>query len=286
MTYLGYTKESVFSSLSVLALVSLRLLPLVSKLVSNFQGIRYFNTTLDLMYQTFHYLNEHKKVEKPSLEKEQFSSLEFRDFSFSYGQNKIFEKGNFILKKNQKIAIKGKSGSGKSTLIKIISGLLKIQQGKILMNGSEIILNDIDITSLFSFVSQNIFLFDESIKKNISLKGDFQKQRIKHLIESKAYDWINEKKQGFDTNVGNSGSFLSGGQKQRLGIARAIHELPSILVLDEPTSALDEESTEIIINLLLNQENLTLIVITHDDRIYNKFKIKYELNENKISPVL
>lgn len=286
MTTLGYSKENVLSSISILAMVSLRLLPLVSKLVSNFQGIRYFNTTLDLLYKTLIYLNQNKSLRKSSLNKKDFNSLEFKDFTFGYGKNKIFEGANFRVEKNQKIAIKGKSGDGKTTLIKILSGLIELEEGEIILNKKNVSSENSDLSSLFSFVSQNIFLFDKSIEDNISLKEGIQKDRINYLLNSKPYSWIKDKINGYKTIVGNSGNFLSGGQKQRVGIARALHDLPAILILDEPTSALDDESAEIIINLILSIKNLTLIIITHDEKIFEKFDLKYQIKEKNIFPLI
>lgn len=286
MTTLGYSKENVLSSISILAMVSLRLLPLVSKLVSNFQGIRYFNSTLDLLHKTLIYLNQNKSLRKSSLNKKNFNSLEYKDFTFGYGKNKIFEGANFRIEKNQKIAIKGKSGDGKTTLIKILSGLLELEEGEIILNKKNVSLKNSNLSSLFSFVSQNIFLFDKSIEDNISLKEGIQKDRINYLLKSKPYSWIKDKSNGYKTIVGNSGNFLSGGQKQRIGIARALHELPAILILDEPTSALDDESAEIIIDLILSIKNLTLIMITHDEKIFEKFNLKYQIKEKNIFPLI
>ena len=155
---------------------------------------------------------------------------------------KNLNKININFKQNQKIGIIGKSGSGKSTLIDLILGFIQPSEGKIQINTRSIEnLSLNNIRENIGFVPQNIFLFNDTIEKNISLDKKIDEQIISQLsnicllsdfLETNKIDISNDK-------IGNYGKMLSGGQRQRVGIARALYNKPKILILDEATNALD-----------------------------------------------
>ena len=152
---------------------------------------------------------------------------------------------NLKVQAGEHIALVGASGSGKTTLINLIPRFWEPTDGRILIDGTDY--KDLTLTSLrnsIAIVSQTIFLFDKSIRYNLTygLK-DVSEERIAKAIEMAALtDFIASLPEGLETVVGEGGSKLSGGQKQRLGIARALLKDAPILIMDEATSALDSES--------------------------------------------
>ena len=181
---------------------------------------------------------------------------------------------NFEIKKNQKIGISGKSGSGKSTLINIILGLFEGNEGKILCDEVDILDNLKNWHNIIGYVPQRITLFDDTIKNNICFGIDEKNIDINFLekiLKSSNLDtFIDKLPEKLNTKVGHEGSIISGGQLQRVGIARALYLKPKILILDEPTSSLDKKIEEEIIEALFKIENLTIIIISHNENVLRK----------------
>ena len=137
-----------------------------------------------------------------------------------------------------------------------------------------------------SYVSQNIFLTDESIKDNITFgnQKEFDDELyLKSINNSNAAEFIEKLEKGSDTIVGEYGSKFSGGQRQRINIARAIYKNPEILILDEATSALDEKNEQIIFDSLRDlSNNLTIFIATHKKSLIEKCDIAIEIKDKKI----
>jgi subfamily B ATP-binding cassette protein MsbA len=199
---------------------------------------------------------------------EQFSnSIEFKNVSFKYEDVTILKNINLTIEKGKTIALVGSSGAGKSTLADLVPRFHDVSDGEILIDGINI--KDYSLNSLreqISIVTQEPILFNDSIANNIAL-GE-QNASAKDIEEAakiaNAYNFIQQKEQKFDTNIGDRGSKLSGGEKQRLTIARAILKNPPILILDEATSSLDTESEKLVQDAINNMmRNRTSIVIAH-----------------------
>ncbi|WLT09878.1 ATP-binding cassette domain-containing protein [Bartonella apihabitans] len=164
-------------------------------------------------------------------------------------------------------ALVGPSGSGKSTMINLIMRLYDPQEGRILIDGQDI--RDASFKSLrelMSYVGQDTFLFQGSVRYNIGLgREGATEEEIEQVAKlANAHDFIMELPNGYDTDVGDNGGNLSGGQKQRIAIARAMLRNSEILILDEATSALDSESESLIKEALARlTTNRTTIVIAH-----------------------
>ncbi len=193
----------------------------------------------------------------------------FKDVNFSYQQqtNQVLSNINITLEKSKMTAFVGQTGSGKSTLMKLLLRFYSPKTGTIKIN--DIDLNNIKIKDLrksIGLVSQDIFLFDGSIKDNIAYgKDDPSDSEIKIAAQqAEALDFIESLPNGFDTMVGERGMKLSGGQRQRISFARAILKNPDILILDEATSAVDNETEAAIQKSMLKiAKNRTLLVIAH-----------------------
>ena len=194
--------------------------------------------------------------------------IEFRDVCFRYeGGKEVLRHISMTVPKGKTVALVGQSGSGKSTLVDLIPRYHDVTSGEILVDGKNI--KDVrirDLRSLIGNVNQEAILFNDTIFNNISfgVEGATMEQVIAAAKIANAHDFIMEKENGYDTNIGDRGGKLSGGQRQRISIARAILKNPPILILDEATSALDTESERIVQEALDRlMTSRTTIAIAH-----------------------
>ena len=189
--------------------------------------------------------------EKEDLKKELIdfkTSIEFKNVSFSYGEGTVLKNFNLMIKKGEKIGLVGLSGSGKSTLISLLLRLYRVSSGEILIDGVN--LNEYTLSSVrkvFALVSQDIFLFNDTIRENLTTGDTHTDEEINHALDiSYAKEFIKDLPQGLMTSIGDRGVRLSGGQSQRITIARAFLKNRDVLLFDEATSALDNESEKIV----------------------------------------
>ncbi len=186
--------------------------------------------------------------------------------TFSYTDYPVLKNFNFKVKKGQKVALVGLSGSGKSTLINLLLGLYPVESGEIKIDGINI--KDIKLKNLrhlFGLVSQDIFLFHDTIRENLKVGNNFSDQEINNALEvSYTNEFVNKLPNGLETIIGDRGAKLSGGQQQRLTIARAFLQNTEILLFDEATSALDNESEKVVQKALESiAGNKTVIAVAH-----------------------
>jgi ATP-binding cassette, subfamily B, bacterial MsbA len=193
------------------------------------------------------------------------ADIVFEDLSFKYGEKPVLQNVNLTVKSGQLVALVGRSGSGKTTLTNLLLRFYDPLQGSIRIGGTDI--RDVAIRDLrdhIAVVSQEIILFDESIRRNIELgrPGASNEEIMAAARHAHAYDFIMQKPTGFDTLIGEKGIMLSGGQRQRIAIARAVLRNAPILILDEATSALDNEAERIVQATLdeLMKERTTICV--------------------------
>ena len=208
------------------------------------------------------------------------SSLSFNDVSFTYGNKdeKVLNNINFKINKGEIFALVGPSGAGKSTLVDLIPRFYDTLSGSIKIDGKDI--KDLELKSLRSLmgiVTQETFLFDDTVKANISYGVEnISDDEIKDASKAaNAHEFIKKLPDGYNTIIGERGVSLSGGQKQRIAIARAIVKNPPILILDEATSSLDSESEKHVQSAIENlMSERTVFVIAH--------RLSTEHNANKI----
>ncbi len=276
LVYLIILKDNqtqILYSLGILGASALRLLPSMSRIINYYNGFKFSSASIDLIKNEL----ENKITSSNSIISEN-SKLNFQkkinltNISYAYPNKNLEILKNFNLEigKSEIIGIKGTTGSGKSTLLKIILGLLKPKNGKILIDGIDLYQdNAINLWyDKLSYVPQSIYLLDESIKKNILLGVDEGEENKNLYDEAKnislSNEFINKFSDQDHTLVGENGLKLSGGQKQRLGIARAIYQQKEILVLDEATNSLDENTEKAILDNILKIKNKpTIIFVSH-----------------------
>ena len=177
------------------------------------------------------------------------------------------------------------SGSGKSTLIDIITGLIKVKDGDFFVDGKKIdVFENPEWFKNIGYLSQNIFIFDGSLKDNISFnltKTDYDYEKILSVVKAANLEGLVKNRDNFDQNLGYSSQKISGGEKQRVGIARALYRDTPILIFDEPTSSLDELNEKIFRDTIMSiKENRFIIIISHNKDTLSICEKVYRL-ENK-----
>ena len=212
--------------------------------------------------------NSIKEPKEPKELKEFKNCIHLEGVSFSYEDGReVLKNINLTIPKGKNIAIVGASGAGKSTLVDLIPRFYDSSEGTITLDGVNI--KDFrtkDLRSLIGNVNQDPILFNDTIFNNIAfgVEGATMEQVISAAKIANAHDFIMEKEEGYDTNIGDRGVKLSGGQRQRLSIARAILKNPPILILDEATASLDTESERMVQDALdYLMTNRTTISIAH-----------------------
>lgn len=195
-----------------------------------------------------------------------FNNIKLEDVKFSYtkdsAQIKIPE---FYLEKGDKISIMGESGQGKTTIMNILAGLYPLNKGRLLIDNKEIK----DVRLDLVFVSQEVDLFDLSVRDNLCLGKEIPDKKIFELLEEAGLKgWYNELPNGLDTIVGERGIKLSTGQKQRLNLIRGILIDKELYFFDEPTSNLDILSEEKITNMIEKYlKDKTYVIVTHRQKL-------------------
>ena len=253
----------------------------ISNLSNNlFHTIAAGNRVLDL-------LEEEPAVEEVNgNDVTEFADMKLKNVSFSYDEEVILEDFNMHIKQNKIIGIYGKSGCGKSTLLKLLMRFWEVDNGSITIGGKNINeINTSDLRKMQSFVTQDTYLFNDTIANNIGIAKEnaTMEEIIAAAKKASIHDFIMSLPNGYDSKVGELGGNLSGGEKQRIGIARAfLHDAPMIL-LDEPTSNLDSLNEGIILKSLMeSKENKTIIIVSHRKSTMNIADVVLDVEKNSL----
>ncbi len=276
---------------------ALRIIPAFNRIIANKQIIDSCYPSVNLVYEEIKDNKDYShKIENNENENKEYkfeNEIELQDIFYKYPEadSYVLQDLNLKIKKNECICIVGDSGSGKTTLVDILSGLLKPMSGKILLDGKQVSFCSQNWRKLIGYVTQSVYLTDDSIKKNILFglnNGEsIDQDRLDLAIKYSQLDtFINQIPEGIEYKVGENGMKLSGGQRQRIGIARTLYFNPKILVLDEITSSLDSDTSASLINCLNNLSGkITMIYISHNNQVINNadivFKFEKDLN-NKL----
>lgn len=270
------------AKLGAFAVAAFKILPSISAISQYMTGIIYFKPSLVGIYDNIFsaeeyndmlekYYSNNKILDEEVQGKKNFKQiLEVDNVSWKYKSSKeyIFQKLNLSIIKGESVAFIGTSGAGKTTLADMILGLLPPQEGKIMMDGTNIYAIPQRWSEIISYVPQNVYMIDDTIKSNIALgseERDIDDELIWEVLEkAQLKEYIQGLPEGVNTIVGERGMKLSGGQKQRIAIARALYTRPQILVLDEATSALDSETEEAVMQAIETLHgSITMIIVAH-----------------------
>lgn len=246
------------------------------------------NQTLASGERVLSLLEETPQVEEvEGREDVSFTCAAAEHVDFSYEQEQILKDYSIEIPKGNIIGIHGASGSGKSTLLKLFMRFWDVQKGSILISGKDIRqFNTGNLRDLESYVTQETYLFQDSIANNIAVGkiGASRDEIIEAAKKASIHEFIMSLPKGYDTQVGELGDTLSGGEKQRIGIARAfLHDAP-FLLLDEPTSNLDSLNEGIILKSLKESCNeKTVILVSHRKSTMNLADTVYTMENGRIS---
>lgn len=285
--------QTALPRLSLYAVAGYRLLPALQKAFAAASKFKHNYPVLEKLHADLIYSLENKdKLEpiKTSLPFHQKIELKNIHFLYDNSDHPVIKNLNLSIPKGETIAFIGSTGSGKTTLVDIIVGLHQPLDGTISIDHQKLTTSNIkNWQKNIAYVPQEVFLFDDTILRNIVLgnKGEpVDLELLKEVtIMADIYAFINnELADGFDTKIGERGVRLSGGQRQRLGLARALYRQPSVLVLDEATSALDSITEKGIIESLRSlPKNMTTIIIAHRLSTVRHADCIYFLKEGEIN---
>ena len=290
MTLQGRSPALIMPIIGVFAASAFRLMPSFNKIIVSIQTFRFSNSIINILFEELKNIREHEQQDNNNFNKIHFLntiSIENINFQYPTASEKTLSNFNLFIQKGQSIGILGPSGSGKSTFVNIFLGLLHPQSGTIKVDDINIS-NDLNSwRNIIGYVPQSIYLIDDTIISNIAFGiklEDVDMNRINEVVHlAQLTSLIEQLPDGLNTNVGERGVKISGGQLQRIGIARALYNNPSILVLDESTSALDNFTEKEIMKSveLLLSKSITVIIIAHRLTTLEQCDIIYRLEKHK-----
>jgi len=287
----NYSNQEILTTIGIFAIAAFRLLPLFSRLLLGVQDIKFYLPSVNHLYEEFNELNKNIRLISNSNQSKNLNikdSIDIKNISYSYDKDKkVLDDISLKINKNDKIGIFGKSGSGKSTFVDIIFGLISPNNGSIYIDDKKLDLKNDIFNYKFGYVSQNSYLLDDTVKKNIAFGQDSeaidQDLVLKTLQTVQMNDWLNATKNGLETIIGENGKMISGGERQRIGIARTLYFDTEFIVLDEPTSSLDEETTNKFLDVLQSLKNKTIIIISHQKNNLSICNKIYEMKNGKLT---
>ena len=277
ITWKGENIENLLPEFALYFGSFLRMLPIFTKLMNNFQTLKFGKTVVNTLHKE--YYSERKVLDDKSVNNTPLNfnkNISFKKVFFKYPSKKDYtlKDLNLNFKQGDVIGILGATGSGKTTFLNLLTGLIKPTNGEILCDNTNIISNNINWRKKLSYVTQKTFLTDDSIRNNIIFgeNENFKIQKFKETLKLSNLDKLIDKlPDGVNTVVGEGGVKLSGGQVQRISIARALYNSPEILVFDEPTNSLDEETEKKIISEIFELKGkCTIFLVTHNRQLTTK----------------
>ncbi|MBO5723549.1 MAG: ABC transporter ATP-binding protein [Lentisphaeria bacterium] len=268
----GTASSSILLKLSLIGTATVRLMPALSRIQYHMAAVRQALCILDRYFQDLETIIPEKydpaaeNQEELTIEKE----ITLEDVTFAYRNvpEPVIRHLSMTFPVNSSTAFIGKTGCGKTTLVDLISGLLHPLSGRILIDGKDIRKHLRSWRASVGYVSQNVYILDDTIFANITLGIEPEKRDEQRVIQclktAQIFDFVSSLPDGIHTKVGENGCRLSGGQRQRIGIARALYDSPRILILDEATSALDNETEAAFMDAISALHGkLTLFIVAH-----------------------
>jgi len=285
--------QQIVPLLGLFGLAAFRIMPSINRIVSSMQSVRF---TLPILHSLHEELINIRDNPLPSHDESVLfnlsSEIELKNISFSYRDSKTILEGiDMIIPAGSCVGLIGESGAGKSTLLDLLLGLNQPSSGEILIDGKRLDKNLRSWQKGIGYVPQDVFLTDDTLKRNIAFgleEEDIDNEKITSAIKLAKLDtFVEGLPEKENTTVGERGVRISGGQKQRIGIARALYENPSVLVLDEATSSLDS-STEIEVMSSIREliGTKTIIIVAHRISTMVDSDFLYKIEKGKIGKKL
>lgn len=270
--FFGFQPEIILSSLSIFALVAVRLMPSFNRICTQVSMLR---NSAPCLHEVLADIRNGGRIIRPQFstnitEIKFISKINLNEVSFRYdnAERNVLDAISLEIPRNSMVGFAGTSGTGKTTLIDLILGLQEPTSGSITIDGVDIRKNINGWQRKLGYIPQNIYICDDSIKKNIAFGVEEDKIDIDRLAEvikmAQLDNFIEQLPKGADTIVGEHGARISGGERQRIGIARALYHQPEILIMDEATASLDnltERAFMDAVNAISGK--ITIIIIAH-----------------------
>ena len=282
--------KEIIVILSFYLALAYRIMPSLNKIFLHYQQLKVGRPSLNIIQKDINLTDKLYYFDNNNLQKLEFKNkIEFKNIKFQFENRKeLFSNLNFTLLKNEIVGIYGESGSGKSTLLNILSLLIKPIDCEISIDEKKLYDKE-DFRryqNLISFVSQDTFLLEDTIKNNITFgsDGEIDNKKLNDALEfARINNFLDELPNGLETLIGLNSKQISSGQKQRIAIARLFYNSREILIFDEATNALDESNETIITNNILNfKDQKTIIIVSHNKKnLINCDKI-YQVKDNSI----
>ena len=284
-------RSDIIVIMGLLALCAFRLVPSVVRIMNSLQQIKFVTPAIKPFLNDVKDL-EMNKISKYGQNKKKINlnkSIKLENLNFKFPNNKdlIIDNLNLEIKKNSFIGIYGESGVGKTTFVNILLGLLTAKSGKIYIDDFDISKDINSWQNLISYIPQNVFISDDTIKNNVALGEEKESIDMSRLNESfklsRIYDYIYSLPDKINTNCGELGEKLSGGQRQRIGISRALYRNSEVLIFDEFTNFLDQQNELMILNDVKNMNNKTRIIVSHNLKVLKYCDEVYEMKNKKLN---
>ena len=293
---IGKPDSEVLTLLGLFAMAAMRIIPLLNRILSSASDLRRAGPYIETVHEGFSFgVKEsdtkafHDYENKIDFRKE----IKLSDIVFTYpgSREPILDSINLTINRGDHVAFFGVSGAGKTTLLDIIIGLQKPDRGGVFIDGISVYENVSLWQRNIGFVSQQPFIFDDSLRNNIAFgfdKSKIEDERVVQAIKlADLYEFYTKLPEGLDTILGEGGSFLSGGQIQRVCLARSLYGDPEVLVLDEFTSSLDSATESRILDTINHlAEEKTIITITHSSTVASRCDKVVFLEHAKISKIV
>ena len=294
----GVETSTLLPLITAFALAAMRLLPSVNRVNTYMANISYYESALDYIYENVNVLqlreqerlDEYERTHKIETQITLKDKIELKNICYRYPNTEkdIFYHADMTIPVGKSVGVVGASGAGKTTIVDVLLGLLELQSGTIISDGTNIFDNYGAWLAHVGYIPQTIYMLDDSIRNNIAFgvnEEDIDDARVWEVLEqAQMKTFVEELPDQLDSQIGERGVRISGGQRQRLGIARALYHDPELLIFDEATSALDNDTETAImeaIDTLHGQK--TMVIIAHRLRTIENCDMIYEVKDGKIN---
>jgi ATP-binding cassette subfamily C protein len=277
------------TAVMILILLLGRIMGKLSKVQKDYQRIGLLESGYWSMMETYEFAQKMHEPKLGDLKPKLQQAIRLEGVTFAYSKNSILKNVSLIFPAGELTAIVGKSGAGKTTIVDLVIGLLRPQEGEVLVD--DVPLEKIDLNRwrrMIGYVPQETLLLQDSIYKNVTLGDpDITKREAEEALrKAGVWEFVKSMRKGMRSTVGQRGLMLSGGQRQRIAIARALVRKPKLLVLDEATTALDPENEAAICQTLRKlRGEITILAISHQPAVLEVADRGYRVKDERVKPV-
>ncbi|MBM9577344.1 ABC transporter ATP-binding protein [Leptospira sp. 201903070] len=284
----GKPVSDIVVLIALFGAAAFRIMPSINRILIILQNIKFSLPTIDLIYSEMADIGDESDSGSENGSIQFKSKIEAKNIHLSFGDHEILKGISLSIEKGKTVGFIGESGAGKSTFIDIFLGLLEPTEGSIYIDDVPIQKGKRSWQNLIGYVSQTIYLTDDTLRRNIAFglsDEQIDEKAIQNAVRlAQLQSFVETTPNGLDTIVGERGVRLSGGQRQRIGIARALYHNPSVLVLDEATSSLDVETEKGVMEAINALHGVkTILIIAHRLSTLDHCDVIFKLNNGYLA---